>query len=558
MQNKHGRRIEITESPAEFLQTIAALKQARSDSIELSPLDAIGYDCIIDTAIDLKNARISLEQVEKSCQENARRRRISEESIETSTLPQRLLKSPLATLAEARSTLQGNRQILQLWLSLGRLLSTEQGWNEEELHLVRCLVGQGSDQLRLSREAVKLSAALKADQELPIQFRQNAITAQLIRSSEILLAGLREIAPEETSLHAAILRLFAERQIPFLNVDMDLIFNGSMSNNMQDHDFSDKVRWPALRRFVARQILSCRKICHRMELQNKSTESSQSAVHYTIQELKRIETARKAVVSATACFQKSITSAKSMGLTGNNKPSKKSTVESNNCNDLIFSDDTTNPPKMKKTRSSLKSKSTVEKTTQPIETVVSMEPTTDRISKPQQKPKSTRKPRSPKCTDNLSLQPYSESVKTTKSSNSLSAPESVPAWLVENDRPRPNVRNRGELPGITNPDSDRTIETPKSPESATPPPAHSAAVESPAEDQVQNAITSDNQSGCNTQTDLRPDSPVNPPAGPENRNNPYDPPRRLVEELKKRQTKARPPGRKKRQGPQPPPENPSS
>jgi hypothetical protein len=92
----------------------------------------------------------------------AQQRNTNEQIQARGSIESRLLKDPVKTVADLRSSYRGCMDLIGLWSGLGSVLLKKEGWNEMEVKMACSLLGI-NPLIRCSREWTKLDRGMTAD-----------------------------------------------------------------------------------------------------------------------------------------------------------------------------------------------------------------------------------------------------------------------------------------------------------------------------------------------------------------------------------------------------------
>lgn len=289
---------------------------------ESSALLGSGVLVVIASMEDLVRTRKVSAEIRHQNMQYAQQRNTNEQIQARGSIESRLLKDPVKTVADLRSSYRGCMDLIGLWSGLGSVLLKKEGWNEMEVKMACSLLGI-NPLIRCSREWTKLDRGMTADKARPYEALEMNLQSQLRKYSKDFSVRMEELYPDEQSAYAVGLCMMQEWRLGLeYRLEANRYYDLKAYEKWRMDEISSRKYWVDTRRFIARKISELRREAALLSNHQESSNVKSALLKFTAQEMKASEWAQKMVVSAIANVQKSMAMAKSVGLLGDGKAKK--------------------------------------------------------------------------------------------------------------------------------------------------------------------------------------------------------------------------------------------
>ncbi len=304
----------------------AAINQLYAEHENLMQTNSLlgtGMLVVIASAEDLVHSRRESLQISKQNALEAHRRNEVDAREAAGTLEQAILKDPIRTLAQSRSTIQGCRDLIALWTGLGSVLLKKDGWNEMEIKLACSLIGV-NHKVRCSKDWTRLDRCMTADKARPYQVLELNLQEQLRQYASDFSKRMIELYPEMESPYSVGLCMMEEWRLGLeYRLQENKYYDLKAYEFWRINEVTSRKYWSQTRSFVASQIRGLRRQAAAVANLSEKVACPPAALKFTAQEMKAAEWSRKMIVSTTSNFQKSMAMAKSIGLLNDSAPPKR-------------------------------------------------------------------------------------------------------------------------------------------------------------------------------------------------------------------------------------------
>ena len=301
---------------------IEKLYEQHDKLLESSPLLGVGILLVIATAEDLVRTRKESVLIHRQNLQAAQLRNDKDQRQAGGSIETRLLKDPVKTVSELRTSYRGCMDLIGLWSGLGSVLLKKNGWNEMEIKMACSLLGINHE-IRCSREWTRLDRGMNADKARPFKALEMNLQSQLREYSKDFSERMAELYPAEQSAYAVGLCMMQEWRLGLeYRLEANRYYDLKAYEKWRMDEITSRKYWVDTRRFVAMKIRELRREAAFLINQNDSSSGPIALLKFTSQELKAAEWARKMLVSSISNFQKSMAMAKSIGLLGDGKSKK--------------------------------------------------------------------------------------------------------------------------------------------------------------------------------------------------------------------------------------------
>lgn len=283
--------------------------------IDKRPLDALALSLVVAAAENVRAATRTVDQVRRENLAAARRHAALQRYRAVEALSRRLTEAPAMALAEAKFSPEGCRGVINLWRGLSESLAHRDGWNEVQWNLARALTGCPLVSIRTTPERISLDRALNQDRQRPLQAMSGTIDRVMIHYVDRLGKLLEDLAPNQEQLHEVVIATVQDRAFELARMisDEDREEIESLRERLQASQ-SGRLRWAALRTFVAGQIRSWKAIRNRLQAGPGRNADADGLESLGTAEMRKADWARKNLSAAIADFQKTLALGKSIGL----------------------------------------------------------------------------------------------------------------------------------------------------------------------------------------------------------------------------------------------------